>query len=43
MDAASAWAAAFAPLDDAEAGDAELAAWRGRLDATAGAPPGPFS
>ena len=34
MDAASAWAAAFAPLDDAVAGHAELAAWRGWLDAT---------
>ena len=32
--AASAWAAAFAPLDDAVAGRAELAAWRGWLDAT---------
>jgi uncharacterized protein (TIGR02679 family) len=33
-DTASAWAAAFAPLDDAVAGRAELAAWRGWLDAT---------
>jgi uncharacterized protein (TIGR02679 family) len=33
-DTASAWAAAFAPLDDAIAGRAELAAWRGWLDAT---------
>jgi uncharacterized protein (TIGR02679 family) len=33
-DTASAWAAAFAPLDDAVAGCAELAAWRGWLDAT---------
>jgi uncharacterized protein (TIGR02679 family) len=33
-DTASAWAAAFAPLDDAVAGWAELAAWRGWLDAT---------
>jgi len=33
-DAAAAWAAAFAPLDDAVAGRAELAAWRGWLDAT---------
>ena len=33
-DAASAWGAAFAPLDDAVAGRAELAAWRGWLDAT---------
>jgi uncharacterized protein (TIGR02679 family) len=33
-DRASAWAAAFAPLDDAVAGRAELAAWRGWLDAT---------
>ncbi len=32
--AASAWAAAFAPLDDAVASRAELAAWRGWLDAT---------
>ncbi len=32
--AASAWAAAFAPLDDAVAGRAELAGWRGWLDAT---------
>jgi uncharacterized protein (TIGR02679 family) len=31
---ASAWAAAFAPLDDSIAGRAELAAWRGWLDAT---------
>ena len=34
LDAASAWAAAFAPLDDAVAGRPELAAWRGWLDAT---------
>ena len=34
MDTASAWAAAFAPLDDAVAGHAELVAWRGWLDAT---------
>ena len=34
MDMASAWAAAFAPLDDAIAGRAELIAWRGWLDAT---------
>jgi uncharacterized protein (TIGR02679 family) len=34
MDTASAWAAAFAPLDDAVAGRAELAAWRAWLDAT---------
>jgi uncharacterized protein (TIGR02679 family) len=33
-DTASAWAAAFAPLDGAVAGWAELAAWRGWLDAT---------
>ena len=33
-DTASAWAAAFAPLDDAVAGRAELAAWRAWLDAT---------
>jgi uncharacterized protein (TIGR02679 family) len=33
-DAASAWAAAFAPLDEAMAGRNELAAWRGWLDAT---------
>jgi uncharacterized protein (TIGR02679 family) len=33
-DLASAWAAAFLPLDDAVAGRAELAAWRGWLDAT---------
>jgi uncharacterized protein (TIGR02679 family) len=33
-DTASAWAAAFAPLDDAVTGRAELAAWRGWLDAT---------
>jgi len=33
-DTASAWAAAFAPLDDAVAAWAELAAWRGWLDAT---------
>ena len=33
-DTASAWAAAFAPLDDAVAGRPELAAWRGWLDAT---------
>jgi len=33
-DTASAWAAAFAPLDDAVADRAELAAWRGWLDAT---------
>jgi uncharacterized protein (TIGR02679 family) len=31
---ASAWAAAFAPLDDAVAGRAELAAWRGWLGST---------
>ena len=34
MDTASAWAAAFAPLDDAVVGRDELAAWRGWLDAT---------
>jgi uncharacterized protein (TIGR02679 family) len=34
LDAASAWAAAFAPLDDAVAGRPELAAWRSWLDAT---------
>jgi uncharacterized protein (TIGR02679 family) len=34
LNAASAWAAAFAPLDDAVAGRPELAAWRGWLDAT---------
>jgi uncharacterized protein (TIGR02679 family) len=34
MDTAAAWAAAFAPLDDAVAGRAELAAWRAWLDAT---------
>jgi uncharacterized protein (TIGR02679 family) len=34
LDTASAWAAAFAPLDDAVAGRAELAGWRGWLDAT---------
>jgi uncharacterized protein (TIGR02679 family) len=33
-DIASAWAAAFAPLDDAVAARAELAAWRAWLDAT---------
>ena len=33
-DMAAAWAAAFAPLDDAIAGRAQLAAWRGWLDAT---------
>ena len=33
-DTASAWAAAFAPLDDTVAGRDELAAWRGWLDAT---------
>ena len=33
-DAASAWAAAFAPLDDAVAARAELAAWREWLDTT---------
>ncbi len=33
-DAASAWTAAFAPLDDAVAGRPELAAWRAWLDAT---------
>ena len=33
-DAASAWAAAFAPLDDAIAGRPELAGWRAWLDAT---------
>jgi uncharacterized protein (TIGR02679 family) len=33
-DTASAWAAAFAPLDDVVAGRAELATWRGWLDAT---------
>jgi uncharacterized protein (TIGR02679 family) len=33
-DTAAAWAAAFASLDDAVAGRAELAAWRGWLDAT---------
>ena len=33
-DLASAWAAAFAPLDGAVAARAELAAWRGWLDAT---------
>jgi uncharacterized protein (TIGR02679 family) len=33
-DTASAWAAAFAPLDEAVAGRTELAAWRGWLDAT---------
>jgi uncharacterized protein (TIGR02679 family) len=33
-DTASAWAAAFAPLDDAVAGCAELAAWRAWLDST---------
>jgi uncharacterized protein (TIGR02679 family) len=33
-DTVSAWAAAFAPLDDAVAARAELAAWRGWLDAT---------
>ena len=34
LDAASAWATAFAPLDDAVAGRPDLAAWRGWLDAT---------
>jgi uncharacterized protein (TIGR02679 family) len=34
MDAAAAWAAAFAPLDGAVAGRAELAGWRAWLDAT---------
>src|ERR1700719_1776926 len=34
MDTASAWAAAFALLDEAVAGHAELVAWRGWLDAT---------
>jgi uncharacterized protein (TIGR02679 family) len=34
MHAASAWAAAFAPLDDAVAGRPELTGWRGWLDAT---------
>jgi uncharacterized protein (TIGR02679 family) len=34
MDTASAWAAAFGPLDDAVGGHAELVAWRGWLDAT---------
>src|SRR3984885_8990883 len=33
-DAASAWSAAFAPLDDAVAGRVQLTAWRGWLDAT---------
>jgi uncharacterized protein (TIGR02679 family) len=33
-DTVAAWAAAFAPLDDAVAGRAELAAWRGWLDVT---------
>jgi uncharacterized protein (TIGR02679 family) len=33
-DAASAWTAAFAPLDEAVAGRPELAAWRAWLDAT---------
>jgi uncharacterized protein (TIGR02679 family) len=33
-DTAAAWAAAFAPLDDAVAGRTELAAWRGWLDVT---------
>jgi uncharacterized protein (TIGR02679 family) len=33
-DTASAWTAAFAPLDDSAAGRPELAAWRGWLDAT---------
>ena len=33
-DAASAWAAAFAPLDESVAARPELAAWRGWLDAT---------
>jgi uncharacterized protein (TIGR02679 family) len=33
-DAASAWAAAFAPLDELAADRAELAPWRGWLDAT---------
>ena len=34
LDAAAAWAAAFAPLDDATAGRPALAAWRGWLGAT---------
>ena len=34
MDTAAAWAAAFAPLDDAVAGRAELAGWRAWLDVT---------
>jgi uncharacterized protein (TIGR02679 family) len=34
MDTATAWASAFAPLDDYVAGRGELAAWRGWLDAT---------
>jgi len=34
LDTAAAWAAAFAPLDDAVAGRAELAGWRAWLDAT---------
>jgi uncharacterized protein (TIGR02679 family) len=33
-DSASAWAAAFAPVDEAVAGRAELTTWRGWLDAT---------
>jgi uncharacterized protein (TIGR02679 family) len=33
-DSAAAWEAAFAPLDEAVAGRAELAAWRAWLDAT---------
>jgi uncharacterized protein (TIGR02679 family) len=33
-DTASAWAAAFAPVDEAVAGRAELTAWRGWLDVT---------
>jgi len=33
-DLAAAWSAAFAPLDEAVAGRAELAPWRGWLDAT---------
>lgn len=34
LDAASSWSAAFATLDDAIAGQAELAAWRGWLGTT---------
>jgi hypothetical protein len=41
-DTASAWAAAFAPLDEAVAGHAELAAWRGVARRNRRrAPPGP--